>query len=103
MSDLKHIDEIYKDWCGEHHTTNSCHQVHDSAEACDFAEYYHKIVMEANEAVKETGKALNLPDINNNEVAVCNLTTYEECKKIAGLSVFYDPCKDCDLRLKTDC
>ena len=39
---MKHIDEIYKDWCGVHHTVNSCHPVHDSAEACDFAEYYHK-------------------------------------------------------------
>jgi hypothetical protein len=38
---MKHIDEIYKDWCGESHLTNSCHPVHDSAEACDFAEYYH--------------------------------------------------------------
>jgi len=39
---MKHIDEHYKGWCGEHHTVNSCHAVHDSAEACDFAEYYHK-------------------------------------------------------------
>lgn len=39
---MKHIDEHYKDWFGEHHTVNSCHPVHDSAEACDFAEYYFK-------------------------------------------------------------
>ena len=39
---MKHVDEHYKDWCGKHHTVNSCHPVHDSAEACDFAEYYHK-------------------------------------------------------------
>jgi len=43
---MKQIDEIYKDWCGEHHTVNSCHPVHDSAEACDFAEYYHKKKLE---------------------------------------------------------
>lgn len=42
MSKLKHIDEIYKDWCGESHIINSCHPVHDSAAACDFAEYYYK-------------------------------------------------------------
>jgi hypothetical protein len=39
---MKHIDEHYKDWCGEHHTVNSCHPVHDSAATCDFAEYYAK-------------------------------------------------------------
>lgn len=37
----KHIDEIYKDWCGESHLTNSCHPVHDSAETTDFAAFYH--------------------------------------------------------------
>jgi hypothetical protein len=38
---MKNIDEYYKVWlCGEHHTTNSEPPVHDSAEACDFAEYY---------------------------------------------------------------
>jgi hypothetical protein len=46
---MKHIDEYYKEWCGEHHTVNSCHPVHDSAEACDFAEYYHK---EKSEPIK---------------------------------------------------
>ncbi len=35
------MDEIYKEWSGKHHTENSCHPVHDSAEAMDFAQYYH--------------------------------------------------------------
>lgn len=35
----KYIDEYYKDWCGKHHTENSCHPVHDSSECTDFAEY----------------------------------------------------------------
>lgn len=35
----KKIDELYKEWSGEHHTTNSNKQVHDSAECTDFAEY----------------------------------------------------------------
>lgn len=39
---MKHIDEIYKEWSGVHHTVNSCHPVHDSEEACDFAEFYAK-------------------------------------------------------------
>jgi hypothetical protein len=39
---MKNIDKHYKDWCGEHHTVNSCHPVHDSADACDFAEYFFK-------------------------------------------------------------
>lgn len=51
MSDKKHIDEIYKDWCGEHHTTNSSHPVHDSSEACDFADYYYKIITESNSSL----------------------------------------------------
>ena len=36
----KNIDDYYKDWCGESHTVNSCHPVHDSAELEDFAQYY---------------------------------------------------------------
>ena len=43
---MKHITEYYKDWYGESHTANSCHPVHDSAEAIDFAEFYHKQMME---------------------------------------------------------
>lgn len=43
---MKHIDEIYKDWCGESQIDNSCHPVHDSAEAIDFAEYYHNEMMQ---------------------------------------------------------
>lgn len=37
---MKHIDEYYKDWCGESHLINSGHPVHDSSEAIDFAEFY---------------------------------------------------------------
>ena len=43
---MKHIDEHYKDWCGVKHTVNSCHPVHDSAECCDFAEYYAKLLID---------------------------------------------------------
>lgn len=41
------IDKLYKDWSGVHHTTNSNLDVHDSAEAQDFAEYCIKEVFEA--------------------------------------------------------
>ena len=43
---MKNIDEIYKEWRGESHLSNSAHPVHDSAEAQDFAEYYHKCMLE---------------------------------------------------------
>jgi hypothetical protein len=39
---MKHIDEYYKDWSGEHHTINSNRKVHDSSEVIDFAEYFYK-------------------------------------------------------------
>jgi len=39
---MKHIDEIYKDWCGTDRHTNDCHPVHDSSETIEFAEYYHR-------------------------------------------------------------
>jgi len=39
---MKTTDQHYKDWSGQHHTTNSGHPVHDSAECCDFAEYYFR-------------------------------------------------------------
>lgn len=35
----KKIDELYQEWCGEHHTINSNKPVHDSAECTDFAKY----------------------------------------------------------------
>ena len=45
----KKIDELYKEWSGDHHTTNSNKKVHDSAECCDFAEYCLKYGMELRE------------------------------------------------------
>ena len=39
---MSNIDELYKEWSGVHHTVNSCKLIHDSAEVCDFAEYYYK-------------------------------------------------------------
>jgi hypothetical protein len=39
------LDELYKEWSGEHHTTNSNKPTHDSAECTDFAEYCLKYGM----------------------------------------------------------
>lgn len=39
---MKTIDEIYKEWCGCSRLENSVKVVHDSTEAIEFAEYYHK-------------------------------------------------------------
>jgi len=43
---MKNIDQIYKEWAGHSHIDDSCHPVHDSAAAQDFAEYYHKEMVE---------------------------------------------------------
>lgn len=33
---MKHIDEYYKEWCGEHHTVNSCRfSVGDKVNYCN--------------------------------------------------------------------
>ena len=65
---MKNIDELYKEWCGESHITNSCHPVHDSAEACDFAEYYHKQMEEyarlSEPEVVKVGEVLDVLDEN---------------------------------------
>ena len=48
----KRIDELYKEWSGEHHTNNSCRPVHDSAEATDFAWYCMKYYRSTNASQK---------------------------------------------------
>jgi len=52
----KKLDELYKEWCGKHHTINSNRQVHDSAECIDFAKHCLKY------AVREGEMILTLPD-----------------------------------------
>lgn len=42
----KKIDELYKEWSGDHHTTNSNKLVHDSSECTDFAEFCLKYASE---------------------------------------------------------
>jgi len=42
----KRLDELYKEWSAEHHTTNSNKPVHDSSECIDFAKYCLKYAIE---------------------------------------------------------
>ena len=67
--DSKKLDELYKEWSGEHHTTNSNKQVHDSAECTDFAEYCLKYAFqefkdaelkEAEKAIKQNESAIRM-------------------------------------------
>ena len=43
------FDKAYLDWSGDHHTANSNRNVHDSAEAMDFAEYCVKGFIQQND------------------------------------------------------
>jgi hypothetical protein len=47
----KKLDELYKEWSGEHHTTNSNKPTHDSAECTDFAEYCLKYALSEGEMI----------------------------------------------------
>ena len=68
MKPKKNIDDYYKDWCGESHTVNSCHPVHDSAEAEDFAQFYHDRMMEEQECrTKEDFTLYDLSGISAQE------------------------------------
>ncbi len=66
---MKHIDEIYKEWCGSTRLENSVKEVHDSAEAIEFAEFYHK------ERMKE--KAKEFEQLKKNPIMVLNAETGE--------------------------
>lgn len=52
----KKLDELYNEWSGEHHTTNSNKQVHDSADCTDFAEYCLKWAVSEGEMTPIVGK-----------------------------------------------
>jgi len=54
MNKIEELDKLYKEWSGVSHLENSNKQVHDSAEAQDFARYcIDKIVNSAVEEQKE--------------------------------------------------
>ena len=69
----KKLDELYKEWSGEHHTTNSNKPTHDSAECTDFAEYCLKY------AVSE-GEMHIKNKIVNYEKDTC-IRSLDKCKK----------------------
>jgi len=79
---MKNIDEIYKEWCGEHHTTNSGHPVHDSAEVQDFAEFYHK-EMVANECQQQDATAI-LPHVSVSDISKYCKTQLENSRDFAN-------------------
>ena len=72
----KKLDELYKEWSGEHHTINSGRPIHDSAECTDFAEYCLKYAFkeykdteiteakeknkQANEFIKDMAEAIGM-------------------------------------------
>ena len=80
---MKTIDEHYKDWCGEHHTVNSAHPVHDSSECCDFAEYYHAQVKQEKD--KAQYQTVSRYEKRNQQRAVNSMNTIfiYLCKKFA--------------------
>ena len=46
MNEQQTTEELYEEWCGENRHINDCHPVHDSSETIEFAEYFHKAIME---------------------------------------------------------
>lgn len=88
---MKHIDEHYKDWCREHHTVS--HAVHDSAEVCDFAEYYFKQriaeILPSNELIEQ------LKPTNNNWADIdkgFSIGWRHGAKWLRELAMFYTRC-----------
>jgi predicted RNase H-like HicB family nuclease len=57
----KTVEEIYRKWSGINHTVNSGHPVHDSSEACDFAEYFF------NEKMNKMNRRLTIVLIKDKE------------------------------------
>lgn len=95
----KKIDELYKEWSGEHHTTNSNKPIHDSAECTDFAEYCLKYAVSDGKMIPTRESNCNIPLVSNNEVAVCQHGYYH----VEELPVVV--CTDCGeiLGRQTDC
>lgn len=53
----KKLEELYKEWSGEDHTTNISNEVHDSSECMDFAEFCLKYaISEGNDITKKGNK-----------------------------------------------
>jgi hypothetical protein len=72
----KKLDELYKEWSGEHHTTNSNKKVHDSAECTDFAEYCLKWAVSEGEMIPTREEQLTIPVVIGSFSAT---TTVDRC------------------------
>ena len=82
----KKLDELYKEWSGEHHTTNSNKPTHDSAECTDFAEYCLKYAVSEGEMIPTRDSNCNIPLVIKSVCSACSGSGYY-CGK---------PCGACD-------
>lgn len=91
------LDELYKEWSGEHHTTNSNKPVHDSAECCDFAEYCLKYGMEERKAKANTkSSVLHIFSVIGRFLCKVGLHNWKFSHD-TGINEYYE-CKRCKKR-----
>lgn len=82
---IKELDRLYEQWSGVSATENSVIEVHDSAEAQDFAEYcineliQYKLTTKILEALNKTTEQLQIL-LNNN--AINGFNTIEAVESI---------------------
>lgn len=57
----KKLDELYKEWSGDYHTTNSNNPTHDSSECIDFAEHCLKKVVSDGKMIPTGDSKSNIP------------------------------------------
>jgi len=74
----KKLDELYKEWSGEHHTTNSNKQVHDSSECTDFAEYCLKLAVSEGEMIPTRDSNCNIPLVIKSVCDDCTAYPFDE-------------------------
>ena len=93
----KKLDELYKEWSGEHHTTNSNKPVHDSAECCDFAEYCLKYGMSESQKADTKSSVFHLQRVSGWLDFQSNKELFNEeakknclCKFECGTVIRYD-------------
>ena len=80
----KKLDELYKEWSGEHHTTNSNIQVHDSSECTDFAEYCLKYVVSEGEMTPTRESNCNIPLVSNSALGTKTCAWQKERDPFSG-------------------
>jgi chromosome segregation ATPase len=56
---MKVTENKYEEWCGKFHLENSCIDVHDSAEAIDFAEFLNQELLDKIKEIEAENKRLH--------------------------------------------